>query len=131
MASYNDNGKLELWENVGEADVEVGGRPAIVLRHLQDERFLEGAAAKLHRRLMSGNSMYKMQKLGRQCIKMLPYLTETGTLGERKVAKTRDGEKFENLAGVMASQHWPTCFMSMAQVSMCTALIEERRLLVC
>ena len=75
--------------------------------------------------MMSGCSMYRMQKTGKFCIKSLPYLIRSGSLRERDVDKISDEEKFGDWDQVMSSDAWPSYFMAMLQISMCTCLIEE------
>ena len=70
MASYDDNDKLGVWGEVGELERE--DRPEKVRELMQDEAFLEGVAVKVFKSMMSGCSMYRMQKTGKACIKSLP-----------------------------------------------------------
>merc|ERR1712185_38006 len=74
---------------------------------------------------MSGCSMYRMQKTGKSCIKSLPYLINSGSLREKDVDKIAEEEKFRDWDQVMSSDAWPSYFMAMSQISMCTCLIEE------
>ena len=123
MASYDDNDRLEVWGEVGELEKEE--RPAKVQELMQDEAFLEGVAVKVFKSMMSGCSMYRMQKTGKFCIKSLPYLINSGSLRERDVDKIAEEEKFRDWDQVMSSDAWPSYFMAMSQISMCTCLIEE------
>ena len=69
MASYDDNDRLGVWGEVGELGREE--RPAKVQELMQDEEFLENVAVKVFKSMMSGCSMYRMQKTGKFCIKSL------------------------------------------------------------
>ena len=123
MASYDDNGRLGVWGEVGEKERDK--RPAKVQELMQDEAFLEDVAVKVFKSMMSGCSMYRMQKMGKFCIKSLPYLISSGSLRDRDIEKIQAEEKFGDWNEVMSSDAWPSYFLAMAQISMCTCLIEE------
>ena len=113
MASYNDNGKLGVWGDVGE--LEQVERPAKVMELMQDEEFLEGVASQVFKNMMAGCSMYRMQKMGKMCIRSLPYLVQSGSLKEKDVDKISGDEKFRSWDGVMSSNTWPSYFLAMAK----------------
>ena len=123
MASYDDNDRLGVWGEVGEKERDE--RPANVQELMQDEAFLEDVAVKVFKSMMPGCSMYRMQKMGKFCIKSLPYLISSGSLRERDIDKIADEEKFGDWNEVMSSDAWPSYVLAMAQISMCTCLIEE------